>query len=241
MVKFIILAAGPGKRLYPLTVNRPKCLLDLGGATILQHQIELIKKYGIQEQQISIITGYKDEVIKKEICGDYHFIYNAKYQSTNNIVSLYIANSWIYDASTVFIINSDTLFGIGILDSILKTELENAVVVDNEKELGEEEMKVKIENGLVRAFGKHLQPETSQGEYIGVAKFSGSGLALLFDTLKELLKDNRVNDWYESAFNKIAKLISIYPIYTGGLPWIEIDTIADYEQAEEVYGQIKKN
>lgn len=238
-MKVIILAAGVGSRLYPLTADRPKCLLRLGNTTLLQHQIFLLNKLGIPNNQICIITGYKNGVLRKEIIGDFHYIYNSKYHITNNIVSLHLASMWALDSNSVLIINSDTLFGIEILKSIIETNLENAAVIDNVKSLGEEEMKVYIQRGLVSAFGKELNPEVSQGEYIGIAKFGGYGLSLLFRVLEEIINKNKIHEWYESAFNELIKCVPIFPIYTEGLPWIEIDTLADYENAHLIYKQIR--
>lgn len=235
MIKAIILAAGLGKRLHPLTKEIPKCLLKIGDTTCLHHQVTLLREAGFRDEHILIITGYKSEIFSKEIKGNFQFINNPAYETGNNILSLFLAKDCVADARGILIINSDTFFCKEILNRILHFQAPNAVVVDNVKKLGEEEMKVRIQHGLVTEFGKSLSPIHAQGEYIGIAKFEGRSIDLLFRILGEFVVNGDTSQWYEAAFDRLAKIVPIHPVYTDGLPWIEIDTLEDFKQAQNLY------
>jgi len=225
------LAAGESKRLRPLTEKIPKCLLPLNGDNFISFQIKILKKYNLK---INIVIGHGADKVKSSINENVNFIYNPEYEK-NNIVSLKYALTYLQNADSILIVNSDVIFHPRILDKILNCDYENAVCVDNVKKLGEEEMKVKIENGKVLLFRKNLSIEFSAGEYIGIAKFSGKGLKILREKVFEMVNEGKVNEWYEEAFNEITRDIDIIPVFTDGLPWTEVDTFEDYVYAKEIY------
>ncbi len=240
MAKVVILAAGSGQRLLPLTAKVPKALLKLGSETLLEYQIRILIRLGISPGDIIIVTGHLPDLINEVASRHHcHTIFNPQYHQANNIVSLFSFLRWTekkpQKVPQILIVNCDTLAHPGIFQSLLQVPRQNAVSVDMSRGNIEEAMKVSIQNGVVRRFSKGLSAELSHGEYIGLAKFSSQGLKELSEAVQRMIADQRITEWYEEAFNVIADSTPIVPVSTQGLPWVEIDTREDYHQAQLLY------
>lgn len=189
--KAVVLAAGLGTRLRPLTNDTTKSLLSIGRETLLKHQMENLKESGIQE--ITMVIGYKAEQIKdfcEENQWDINFIYNNHYSISNNLFSLWLARE-TFDEGFVCL-NSDVAFDVEILRNLLKFQADISIAVDK-KVCVEEDMKVKVKDGTIVEINKSMRPEEAYGEFIGIAKFSGKGVAQLIRVLKDLPTDIRRN------------------------------------------------
>ena len=235
-MKAVILAAGTGSRLGNLTKTKPKCMLPvLGNMLLIDYQIAKLIEFGISEEDIFIIGGYKIDILKdhlKDKC--VNIIYNPKYKEWNNIYTFFLINDIIDNNNEFILLNSDTFFHKEILKALINTSDHNYVVIDKNKKLGSEEMKVLIKENKIIRFGKDIPINKADGEYIGLAKFKKSYLNPLFDIIKELLDKGMTNIWYEMAFNYILDKITIRYIDTKGKPWIEIDTLEDYIKAKNL-------
>jgi len=233
-MKTIILAAGIGRRLLPLTKNKPKALLEVGGKPLLYYQIEYIQKK-MDLKDIYIVTGHCTKLIEN-FTPSCIIIENQRYENTNNIYSLWLMKDIIKEE--FILLNSDVLFHEKFLDKIIESNFEDAIVVDDYRSLGEEEMKVILNDNKLVEINKYIDPKKATGEYIGISKFSESGATILFDKIDELIKQGKVNEWYEEAFAEIINDLSIYGVSTDGLPWIEIDDFTDLKNAQTVIDDI---
>ncbi|MFA4720631.1 phosphocholine cytidylyltransferase family protein [Pyrococcus kukulkanii] len=231
-MKAVILAAGIGSRLRDITKDKPKCLLKIkDNLTIIEYQIRVLKEIAnIQYKDIFVIGGHKFEKLSFLKKYGINIIFNPKYSQYNNIYSFYMAKQYITE--DFILVNGDTLFHPKILKLLVKTDIGTYFVIDNIKKLGEEEMKVIIRDNRIMRFGKDINPENSQGEYIGLARFSWSDAKIIFEKMEELIESGKTNIWYELAINYVLDKILARPIYTNGLPWIEIDTPEDYKKAK---------
>ncbi len=228
-MKAVILAAGVGSRLGELTADKPKCMLNINGKSLIHYQIETLKKHNINE--IYIIGGYKFDVLKNHIKNtDVALIYNPKYREWNNIYSFYLIKD-IPHLTEFILLNADTYFHENILKQMLKFEERNAVMLDAFKKLGDEEMKVIVKDKKVKKFGKDIPVYAAKGEYIGMAKFNRNDLEVLFKTIEKLLIKGKTDIWYEIAFNYVLDELDIGYTETEGFPWIEIDNNEDYRKA----------
>jgi choline kinase len=234
-MKAIILAAGIGRRLLPLTENKPKALIEVDGKPLLYYQIEYIHQK-IDLKDVYIVSGHCSKLIENFI-STCTIIENQKYNNTNNIYSMWLMKDIIKE--DFVLLNSDVLFHEKILEKIIKSNFENAIVVDDYKKLGEEEMKVILNNNKLVEISKYINPKKATGEYIGISKFSENGAEILFDKIDELIKQGKVNEWYEKAFAEIVNDLSIYGVSTDGLPWIEIDDFTDLKNAQRVIDDIQ--
>jgi len=237
-LKAIILAAGKNIRLNSIT-ELPKSLLRIGDLCFLDRIIVSCKKHAIH--QIVIVVGYKAEEIERhieentDIFGGLHVktIYNPEYANKNNLFSFWLAHREMNNPFVLF--NSDVLFHPQILQLLLKNVFTSALMIDDTKNLDQEEMKVIMnEKRLIEDISKKIDPLLADGEYIGMAKFfDRKTIDKILWKCKSFLDCGRINTFYEEALRSLSiEEPSIHGISTNGLPWIEVDTPQDYEEAK---------
>lgn len=225
----ILLAAGCARRLLHLTQNRPKCLLEVGGRTLLEHQIGALKGLGVED--VLVVTGYHAEMIESACSTEARFVRNPVFDTTNSLYSLHLALSEV--RGSFVLTNADVLFHPALLARLVRSPFPDALLYERNPNLGDEEMKVRVVDGNVRALGKNLPVGSYDGENLGVLKFSTSGAARLAVEVGRLVEEGQVNAWAPRAFDAMCGDYSIRAISTGGLPWIEIDFPEDLDRARE--------
>ncbi len=237
-MKAVILAAGMGNRMQSLTANNPKTLIKVKGKTLLERILKALAEAGIRE--VVIVTGFKADKVR-ELAGPgerfglvIKYVHNSDYSRTNNIFSLFLARSRL-QGSAFLIVNSDLLFHPDILEKLLSDSREGVILaVDTLKSLGEEEMKVEIEDGKISNISKEIPLERAKGEYIGLARIDSSSSEEFFKALEEALEELGHGVFYEEAFRRyIERGGEVLYVSTEGKPWIEIDTPEDLRKAEE--------
>jgi choline kinase len=236
----MVLAAGAGKRLGEDTRDLPKTLLPVDGdRTILDVALANLRRAGLE--RAVVVTGFaagriderKDELedrhdIEIELC------FNPKAEVWNNAYSLWIAREYFPEG--VLLVNGDTVHPATVEESLLAARGEPIVIaVDDEKSLGEEEMKVHVTGeGLLDRINKSLDPATAQGEYIGLTLIEPQAA----DDLASALEATWRRDpqlYYEDGFQEFADRggrVGTAPI--GTVEWVEVDDHADLERAREV-------
>lgn len=239
-LRTIIMAAGSSKRLQPLTEKIPKTLLKLGEKAILEHILDTAREAGLLH--FDIVTGHGHPAVE-EFAKEYQaahpeihidLIYNDQYDTAGNIVSMLYAKE-VFDEDFI-LINSDTIFHTDILKRLIDSKHGNVLVVDDVKKLGEEEMKVHInDEENITHIHKSLDPEDALGEYIGVLKLSKKIKQHLLDGLdKTITEDDSL--YYEDGIQRMINDhdIAVKHISTKGQPAMEIDTHEDLAEAEEL-------
>ncbi len=227
--------AGEGKRLRPLTLETPKCLLAVGGNTILENQLSKLIDCGITE--VVMVLGYKPEKImefaKRKFPNlDFRFVFNEEYAKTNTVYSLKLAMKEVNGAFVL--LNGDVFFHSEILSRVLDSAYKTCLAVSKHK-LGEEEVKVLLKGDLVISIGKHLEPSKADGEFIGVAKFSKNENGLLAAKIREVLKtSNGASCYFEAAVNLMLDSLCVFAVDISRFPSVEIDTHEDLMHAREL-------
>lgn len=234
-VKVVILAAGLGKRLGSLTDALPKALLPVAGRPILDWQLGSLHRLGIPARDVIVVGGHQVEALRAALPPEATLLFNRDYASTNNIVSLYAARKETINEGFV-LFNSDTLADFRVVKMVFEAGSLPTVVVDKSKPLSGEEMKVHVEGDRVVGFGKHLK--NAEGEYIGIARFDAWSSVLLFKEIEAMIAQGLTGEWYEAAFDRLSRHIPIYPTYTQGWPWIEIDDANDLCRAEAMWAPV---
>lgn len=234
----IILAAGAGTRLTGSDVVRPKCLAPFGGGPLIQYQIRALAARGVDD--IAVVVGYASDRVRQS-CPGVHFIENARFTQTNSLYSLWLARGLLTPGFVVM--NCDVLFHPAMLDDLLTARHDNALLVSypqpGDPPFGDEEMKVKVRRGCVADIRKDLDARDTDGENVGIAKFSAAGAAELVRVMDCIISSGEVRDWAPRAFGQFASRQPLYALGTRGLPWTEIDTPEDYQHAlERVYPAI---
>lgn len=232
--KAVILAAGTGSRLRPLTEEIPKCLVKINSHTILERQIENLKKCGIQN--ITIIGGHQAKKIKdwcKENKLKCAVIEDKNYPEHNNLFSLWLARKNMEGGFVC--LNSDVVFESSILETLLRQRRDICLVVDK-KECTEEDMKVKVRNDLLTAINKRIPKEEVYGEFIGVSMFSGEGARQLDSILSNLSENVRKKAYVAAAIQKLVD--SNYPVHIYEIQnkfWADIDFVEDLNEVRDYF------
>ncbi len=207
-MKAIILAAGKGIRLLPLTQNTPKPLLDIGeGQTIIENQLKsIIESGGIDE--VIYVIGYRAEQIeaKMHMYTDIplRFLYNPFYATTNNLISVWIAIDEMND--DFIIINGDDLFKPKVLKNLVDQPKDVCIslVISRKDEYGEDDMKVITKNDRILKVSKLISPKEANGESIGMMRFSGRGIQIMQDTINTMVREEEnKNTFYLAAIQQI--------------------------------------
>lgn len=255
-MKIIILAAGKGERLFPLTKDKPKTLVSIFGKPILEHQLGVIKNSGITE--IVIVKGYHEEKIKYQ---NIKYYTNEKYDSTNMVETLFCSKKEMQDS--IIVSYGDIIYEKKILDTLINDSSNISVIVDKQwmklweirsDNPIEDAESLEIKNGYIVSIGQKIDSINEPcGQYIGLMKFQGEGIKQLksvYESLKQ--KSEKNNGFYkkEKKFNQmymtdllqamIDSGYSIKPIFING-GWLEIDTISDHTKFSKLYSENRLN
>jgi len=201
VTKAIILAAGVGSRLRPLTENLPKCLLEVGTQTIIDHQVEALRHNGITD--ILVVLGFCGEQISRHLGGRARYLENPRYERTNSLYSLWLAREELMHGT--LILNSDVLAPALLFGRLLQSPAPDAILVELGDGFEPEDMKVTLDGLRVLDFGKDLALERAHGHNVGVAMFSEEGAEHLADALEQLVEAGHEQDWAPVAFREFAR------------------------------------
>jgi choline kinase len=231
----IILAAGLGSRLRPLTDTTPKCLLDVGGETILARQLERIAAAGIR--RAVVVTGYRAEDVEVHLRSNRPPIEvvlapNPEYATTGNCMSVLAARSRT-NGGGIVICDGDVVLTGDALRRLVAASGPAALLLDTETALAEEEMKAQLDGqGNVRRLSKRLAPAECAGESIGIQKVSGLALPIFWATLESMREAGDTQGYYEDAFQRMINAgVNFRTVPIGHREWTEIDDLADLEDA----------
>jgi choline kinase len=236
-MRAVILAAGKGSRLEGASL-KPKCLLEVGGVTLLERQLDAVRRAGVTD--IVVVVGFRSDSIRRECDGDVRFVDNHDYATTGSLYSLWLAREYLLDGFVMF--NSDVLFHPRLLTMLLQSPCKDALLIADADaaQLGDEEMKVRVERGRVVDISKDMEPRDAHGENVGIVKFSADGATALVGYMNSLIEAGTVREWAPRAFREFALHHPLSVVSTCGLPWIEIDFPEDYRRAvAEVYPRIE--
>lgn len=251
----VILAAGMGTRLMPLTKEIPKALLKIKETTLLERMIKNCINADISK--FIVVVGYnKDKVIDlcPEIAEKYDIeiktIVNEKYDVTNTSVSTYLASKYIEEneQDDFILVNGDNVVDPEIISRLSKSN-NTGMIIDNFKELNEESFKLiianeslnekkTIANGKIEAIGKGLDIPSSSGEFIGVSKVVSDDVAEFNRILEGLIEEDPQN-YYDFAYKDLSIVKTIDFVLTNGLKWTEIDDHNDWENAQRLVDEFE--
>jgi choline kinase len=239
------------KRLRPLTDTKPKCLLKVGERTLLERTVAAMAAAGITE--FVVVTGYRAEMIKDflENLGNldnldnldnleslgkpkFTFLHNADYEHNNNIYSLWMAGQ-IVRGKEFLLMDSDILCDPAAVLRIAN-EKEAALAV-NRHELGEEEMKVVVDDALrITEISKTCRPEDAMGESVGIEKMTVAYSEALFRELDQMiLNEGLIDIFYERAFERLIPQGHTFRVIdTTNYFSYELDTPEDFQRAQEL-------
>jgi choline kinase len=227
----IILAAGQCTRLRPHTENTPKCLLQVGGMSILYRQLDMVVQS--PHDKILIVVGYKCEMIERAVAsyrGNIRIIHNKDFLTTNNGYSLELALNTLGD-EPFMLLNGDVCCSPQLIYKLMNYKHRNAGACVRKNVNIPEDMKVVINPfGQIIDVGKTIT-NNSYGEFTGCAKFNIEGTK----TMRKHLKLIGKNDWFEHALANVIKEIPFYAVDVSEHKFIEIDFLEDLEKARRMF------
>lgn len=236
-MKAVILSAGQGRRLLPLTADRPKCILPIMGQTLVEWQIDELSKCGID--QVTVVVGYRADKVEKILRSRYdsnkvRSVYNEAYAVSDNLVSCWTVHDEMNE--DFILLNGDTLFEAAVLKRLLGTDDHPVTVVINQKNSYDaDDMKVELEGARLVKIGKGLSPAQVHGESIGMILFRDEGPMLFREAIEKALRDPAAQKkWYLSVIDDLARRFPVWTCLINGLKWCEVDYKADLKQAEKV-------
>ena len=229
LMKAIILAAGTGSRIRRLSKIKHKCLIKIGEKTLITRLVDTLREFDIKD--ILIITGYKSSQIKREIKKKAKYLYFPRYRYTNNLQTLLYAKKMI---NGPFICSfSDVYFYQHIIKNLIKNKNDFCLGIDTGKTLKNTMRIIKMGNKITQ-IGSHVEISKSNGNFIGIAKFSKNGANKLKKALNHFKENNE--DYYTIALEKLIReknKISFFDCKS--LNWGEIDLYKDYIKLKKKY------
>jgi choline kinase len=239
-MKAIILSAGQGRRLLPLTENRPKCLIPLSGRPVLEWQLRNLAAAGVDEAVV--VTGFGADQVEAALMTMQHSdiavttLHNPFFAAADNLGSCWTARYEFDDE--VLLLNGDTLFDAriarGLLDFTPNAPI--TVTIDRKGVYDSDDMKVQVEGDRLVAIAKTLTPDVVDGESIGFLRFTAEGAELFRETVERAMRrPEGLKQWYLSVIDGLAKTPGTVGVFSiEGLPWGEMDFPADVKRNERM-------
>ena len=235
-MKAIILAAGLGTRLLPITDQVPKCMVEVNGIPIIDNQLDGLLRHGVTD--VAVVSGYKADVLAAHLEARYpsvRIIPNRRYAETNNMYSLFLAKDFLLgDADGFLLMNGDVYFDHGILEGLLKGADRSLVACDRRGYL-EESMKITLANGRINHISKSISEQDHYAVSIDVYRISSAdGVALFAEIEDTIVNRGDERSWTEVALDRVFDKCDFRPYVIDGR-WVEIDNHDDLMLAESVF------
>jgi choline kinase len=237
MKKAIILSAGQGSRLGHLTDDRPKCLIEFNGRTLLDRQLDALAANGVEEAVV--VTGFRDDQIEAALArrGNagprVRTVYNPFYKVADNLGSLFVAREELEGDLLVW--NGDTLVSEALMSRVVGNRDRQGicVTIDRKDDYDDDDMKVVVaEDGGLEAIGKRIS-EGVNGESIGLLAFRGDGARRFRMAIEKAMRTTEgTTIWYLRVIHQIAQEAPVWTFDIQGEEWGEVDFPEDVEAAQ---------
>lgn len=237
-MKAVILAAGQGTRLRPLTDTVPKCMVPVGGVPLIDRLIARLEAVAIDE--LIVVSGYLHDVLETHLRTSENrlgsrarVVFNERFEDWGNFYSLLVAEEAVGGDSFIKL-DGDVVLDDTVLPTLLAAPGPGVLMVDPRDDLGAEEMKVRLnESDRIVELNKRMDPAGAFGESIGVERIDAELGPAVFAQLRDMIKREETDEYYERAY-ELLMLAGTHFAYAdiGGCTWTEIDDAADLEHAE---------
>ncbi len=239
MTRAVILAAGAGTRLRPLTDDRPKAMLVVGGEPLLLRLARQLARVGVSE--LVIATGHREEAVSAVLASlpiPAVVRRNDDYATTQNIVSFYGCADRLRGGET-WKLDGDVLFEDAFLERLARAPMhddELLCAVDRRHDLGAEEMKVELSGTRIVGFGKAIDPKRAAGESAGVERIGSRALSSIVDAMGAAVTAGETHLYYEDVYDRLVqqRALRAIAVDVSDLRWTEIDTPEDLARAESI-------
>jgi choline kinase len=236
-MKAIILSAGQGSRLGHMVDDRPKCLINFNGRTLLDRQLDTLEANGVHEAVV--VTGFHDELVNEAIARRsggprVRTVFNPFYKVADNTGSLFMAREELGGDCLVW--NGDTLVSPALMAKVVANGQGGiCVTIDRKESYDEDDMKVVEEGGRLKAIGKRLPLDTVNAESIGLLAFRSGGAEQFREAIERAMRTPEgTTIWYLRVINHIAQGGDVWTLDIEGEEWGEVDFPPDVDNAREL-------
>ena len=231
-MRAIILSAGQGSRLLPLTADRPKCLIEFSGRTLLDWQLDALIANGIDD--IVVVVGFRFDQVEAALAARgetrarVRTLFNPFYQVADNLGSVWLALGEMNE--DFLILNGDNLIPPSLVARALKSKTPISVTVDIKDDYDADDMKVRRDGERLIAIGKTLAAESVDAESIGLLVVTGDGPRLFAEAVEAFMRTPEgTRSWYLKVIDRLAVDTEIGTVSIAGEAWGEVDFPADVE------------
>lgn len=238
-MRAIILSAGQGKRLLPLTAETPKCLLPVQDeSSLLDFQLRTLAACGVDE--VSVLVGFGAAKVEEALATRpltdiaVRTVYNPFFAQSDNLATAWLARTEMSDE--FLLVNGDTLFTEEALAQLLASQDAPLTLAINVKDrYDDDDMKVSLaEDGRLTAVSKRLPPQDVDGESIGLMRFRRDGTAAFRAALESAIRQpEALQLWYLSVIDGLASSLRIETANITGMWWSEIDDLEDLTEVRK--------
>ncbi|MBI2562836.1 MAG: phosphocholine cytidylyltransferase family protein [candidate division NC10 bacterium] len=233
-MRAIVLVAGVGWRLKPYTETTPKCLMEIGGKSLLRRYLDAFAALRVDEA-ILVVGHLKEQIMAEASRGpaevEVRFVTNEQF-TRGNILSLWHARHDFDD--DILLMDGDVLYPRELLARLIASPDSNAIAVDERFQDTGEEQKVVCEDGWVVEVTKKISGDPRiRGEAVGILRLSADAAEVLRGILEEFIETGKDSLEYEDALRELAAEVPIGVVEVGDLPWVEIDFEDDLARARE--------
>jgi choline kinase len=237
-MKAVILSAGQGSRLLPLTAERPKCLLPLGPKSLIEWQIDILSRSGVDE--IVVVVGFRATLVEAVLAKlvrpglRIRTLFNPFYSVADNLGSCWLARQEMN--GEFLLLNGDTLFETAVLQRLLHSPpAPITVTIDRKASYDADDMKVHLDGTRLIEIGKTLPTARTDGESIGLLLFRAGGPELFVDAVDRALQVSEgLTSFYLKVIDRLAKSHPVETATIEGLAWGEVDYPVDLQRAERL-------
>jgi L-glutamine-phosphate cytidylyltransferase len=233
-MKAIILSAGQGSRLGHLVDERPKCLIDFNGRSLLDRQLDTLEANAVHEAVV--VTGFHDDRVEEALAKrsggpNVRTIFNPFYKVADNTGSLYMAHEELSGDCLVW--NGDTLVSNSLMRRVVDNDRSGiCVTIDRKDGYDEDDMKVVENTGRLKAIGKRLELTTVNAESIGLLAFRAGGAERFREAIEQALRTPEgTTIWYLRVIHHLAQSSEVWTLDIKGEEWGEVDFPPDVEAA----------
>lgn len=237
---YIILSAGKGVKLQPLTLNHPKSLYKLDdNTTILQRIVRMIRKYDA-EAEIVVVVGYMYKQIQQELEDDnVKFVHNPFYSATGSMGSLWFSKDYL-QRENVTIVNGDIVSSNKLMQEVICQHTDKPLVLLDSSHKDANKYNIQVQGELVCVMSKNLTEY--QGNYASVTKLDAVSSRFLLEQLKQMVNEEMYNLFFEDALVQMIfeKNFELYYIDIKEYNWTEVDCVDDLLKARQIQAENTK-
>lgn len=228
-MKAIIMAAGIGSRISSIIGDKPKSLIMADGETLIARMVRILKNRNVDD--ITVITGYKSQLIRDELGSQVIYFHNPLYSVTNSITSLWLAKERLDE--DVLLMNADLYVEENVIDVAL-AQTQHVVMLSDCTRIEDADFRFGVNGDRIIKTGNQLKNHETDCEYVGIVRIDKSFIGEFKTRLEHMIQRADFRNWWEGVlYSFIDEGMTIYHKDVMGTFWTEVDHLGDYQRLQE--------